>query len=69
MNKTKKARKTSISLFGINDCHKPKNNTKKGYEYRIRKIYKRPKTLKNYGARHRVFPWVSFAVPSVYHTK
>jgi arginase len=51
MNKTKKARKTSISLFGINDCHKPKNNTKKGYEYRIRKIYKRPKTLKNYSKK------------------
>jgi arginase len=44
-NKTKKK---SVSLFGINDCHKPKKNTKRGYEYRIRKIYKRPKTLKNY---------------------
>jgi arginase len=41
-----KTKKQSVSLFGINDCHKPKKNTKKNYEYRIRKIYKRPKTLK-----------------------
>lgn len=46
-----KTRKQAVSLFGINDCHKPKKNTKKGYEYRIRKIYKRPKTLKNYSGR------------------
>lgn len=43
--------KKSDSMFGINDCHKPKKNTKKGYEYRIRKIYKRPKTLKNYSKK------------------
>jgi arginase len=43
-----KTKKNSVSLFGINDCHKPKKNTKKNYEYRIRKIYKRPKTLRNY---------------------
>ena len=29
MNKTKKV-KTSISLFGINDCHNPKKKYKKG---------------------------------------
>jgi len=43
-----KTRKQAVSLFGINDCHKPRRNTKKNYEYRIRKIYTRPKTLKNY---------------------
>lgn len=48
VNKTKKQ---AISLFGINDCHKPRNNTKKNYEYRMRKIYKRPKTLKNYSKK------------------
>lgn len=48
VNKTKKQ---AVSLFGINDCHKPINNTKKNYEYRMRKIYKRPKTLKNYSKK------------------
>lgn len=24
-----KTKKQPVSLFGINDCHKPKNNTKK----------------------------------------
>jgi arginase len=48
-NKTKKQ---VVSLFGINDCHKPKINTKRDYEYRIRKIYKRPKTLKNYSKKN-----------------
>ena len=48
VNKTKKQ---AVSLFGINDCHKPINNTKKKYEYRMRKIYKRPKTLKNYSKK------------------
>lgn len=46
-----KTKKLSVSLFGVNDCHKPKKNTKKAYEYRIRKIYKRPKTLKNYSKK------------------
>lgn len=43
-----KTKKQAVSLFGINDCHKPRRNTKKKYAYRIRKIYTRPKTLKNY---------------------
>jgi arginase len=43
--------KKSVSMFGINDCHKPKKNTKRNYEYSIRKIYKRPKTLKNYSKK------------------
>lgn len=47
MSKTRKAK----HLFGINDCNKPKKNTKKDYEYRIRKIYKRPKTLNNYSKK------------------
>lgn len=47
MSKTKKQRKSN-TLFGINDCHKPKNNTKRNYEYRIHKIYNRPKNLKTY---------------------
>jgi arginase len=46
-----KTKKQAVSMFGINDCHKPKKNTKKGYQYRIRKIYKRPKTLKNYSRK------------------
>lgn len=46
-----KTKKQAVSMFGINDCHKPKKNTKKGYPYRIRKIYKRPKTLKNYSRK------------------
>jgi arginase len=48
VNKTKKL---PVSLFGINDCHKPRKNTKKNYEYRTRIIYKRPKTLKNYSKK------------------
>ena len=46
-----KTKKQAISMFGINDCHKPKKNTKKGYQYSIRKIYMRPKTLKNYSRK------------------
>lgn len=46
-----KTKKQAVSMFGINDCHKPKKNTKKSYQYRIRKIYKRPKTLKNYSSK------------------
>ena len=46
-----KTKKQAVSLFGINDCNKPRNNTKKNYEYRMRKIYKRPKTLKNYSKK------------------
>jgi arginase len=48
---TNKTKKQVVSLFGINDCHKPKKNTKKNYEYRMRTIYKRPKTLKNYSKK------------------
>jgi arginase len=44
----RKTKKQTVTLFGINDCHKPRRNTKKKYAYRIRKIYTRPKTLKNY---------------------
>lgn len=47
-----KTRKQVVSMFGINDCHKPKKNTKRLYEYRIRKIYKRPKSLKKYSKRN-----------------
>ena len=47
MAKTK-TKKNAVSLFGINDCHKPRVNTKKNYEYRNRKIYTRQNTLKNY---------------------
>ena len=39
-------------MFGINGCHKPKKNTKKTYQYNIRKIYKRPKTLRNYSKKY-----------------
>lgn len=46
-----KTKKQAVSLFGINDCHKPRVNTKKNYAYRIRKIYKRPKTVKNYSKK------------------
>ena len=49
MSKTKKQ---VVSMFGINDCHKPKKNTKKTYQYNIRKIYKRPKTLRNYSKKY-----------------
>ena len=49
-SKTRKT-KPSASMFGINDCHKPKKNTKRNYEYRIRKTYAKPKTLKNYSQR------------------
>lgn len=50
MNKSRKVKQV-VSLFGINDCHKPKKNTKKEYAYRLRKIYKRPKTIKNYSRK------------------
>ena len=50
MSKTRKL-KQAVSLFGINDCHKPRKNTKREYAYRLRKIYKRPKTFKNYSKK------------------
>jgi len=35
-NKTKKNKKNTSSMFGINDCHNPKKNTKKGYTFNNR---------------------------------
>ena len=49
MGKTKK--NNQHEGFGISDCHKPRKNTKRGYAYRTRKMYKRPKTLKNYSKK------------------
>lgn len=43
-----KTMKMLTSIIGVNECHKPKKNTKRGYDYRVRKFYKRPATLKNY---------------------
>ena len=50
-SKTRKV-KPETSMFGITDCHKPKKNTKRNYEYRIRKTYAKPKSLKNYSQRN-----------------
>lgn len=46
----KSKKQTQTSMFGINDCHRPKKNTKKNYAYRVNKTYKRPKTL-NYSKK------------------
>jgi arginase len=40
----RKTKKTSQSMFGINDCHKPRNNTKKSYTFN--KNSKKNKTIK-----------------------
>ena len=53
MKKTKKNAGSGFG-FGITDCHKPKKNTKKNYEYRVRKTYKRPTTVKNYSNKRFV---------------
>ena len=48
-----KTKKQSVSLFGINDCHKPKKNTKKNYTFKNKykgktiKLKSKPYNYKN----------------------